>query len=164
MLQLRDIPTPKQRESARPVPVAPSSLGKPKLKHEPADDSLVERIKAIAVAHFLAVLYASADHQAPFKLLITIQVDGEPKPLLIVGTAHGKVEDGSCIAVLNPDQDLIDKLGGSWGAHPFIFKEAVAGKCDLAISLWIDAYKVNGVDKGIIYVAKQPKPTKFVVH
>jgi hypothetical protein len=164
MLQLRDISTPKKRKSARPVPVAPSSLGKPKLKHEPADDSLVERIKAIAVAHFLAVLYASADHQAPFKLLITIQVDGEPKPLLLVGTAHGRVEDGSCIAILNPDQELIDKLSGCWGANSAIFKEAVAKKCDLAVALWIDAYKVNGVDNGIIYIAKQPKPAKFVVH
>jgi hypothetical protein len=164
MLQFLDTPTPKQRKSARPVPVAPSSPGKPKLMYQPAGDNLVERIKAIAVAHFLAVLYASADHQAPFKILITTQVGGTRKPLLIVGTAHGKVEDGSCIAVLNPDQELIDKLGGSWGAHPFIFKEAVAQKCDIAISLWIDAYKVNGVDKGIIYVAKQPKPAKFVVH
>jgi hypothetical protein len=107
----------------------------------------------------LLVRWSSSD-----RIIACVPVDGEPKPLLIVGTAHGKVADGSCIAILNPDQDLVDKLGGSWGAHPVIFRETVAKKCDLAISLWIDAYKVDGVGKGIIYIAQQPKPAKFLVH
>lgn len=128
-----------------------------------AGDDLAECIKKIAIRHFLSVLPVSAAHQAPFKTLITIDVDGEQMPLLIVGTAHSAVEDGSCIAVLNPDPQLATKLSGSWGANTRIFKEAVAKKCDMAIALWIDAYKKNGVVETARYVARESASARFSV-
>jgi hypothetical protein len=55
--------------------------------------------------------------QAPFKALITVEIDGEHKPLLLVGTVHSRVEDGSCIAILNPDPELIGMMNGGWAGN-----------------------------------------------
>ena len=161
MITFLDVPEARQRPpTGRFEPVHAFPL---KCAYSPASDDLVERVTAIAVSHFLAVLSASADHQAPYKILLTIQVGEEQKPLLLVGTAHGAVEDGSVIAVLNPDQDLVDKLNGGWGCNSAVFREAVAKKCDLALSLWIDAYKPNGVCLGIQYVAQKAEPARITV-
>ena len=158
MLQFLDVPRSSQ-------PRAPRSRLRPPypVKLPVADDCVAARIVVMAVNHFLNVLQMSADHQGRFKTVITVQIDGESKPLLIAGTAHGAVEDGSCIAVLNPERELVDKLSGCWGAHPPIFKEVIAMKCDVGVSLWIDAYKPNGVVEITRYVAKQPCPARFVV-
>jgi hypothetical protein len=133
------------------------------LRYSPVDDSLAERVMLYAIRHFINILGMCADHQAPFRTLVTIEVDGEHKPLLLVGTAHGAVEDGSVIAVLNPDQELVDKLSGAWGCNSAIFREAVAQKCDLALNIWVDAYKQDGVCVMTKYIARQAMPAKFRV-
>jgi hypothetical protein len=76
------------------------------------------QIQQAAVKFFLGILYSSTSDQAPFMGLITLELDGEHKPLLIVGTAHSRVEDGSCIAVLNPDPELVGLLHGGYGGNP----------------------------------------------
>jgi len=122
------------------------------------------KVQQAAQQFFLAILPASAGDQAPFKALITIEVDGEHKPLLLVGTAHSRVEDGSCIAILNPDPELIGLLNGGWGSNSLILKEAIAKRCDFALSLWIDAYKNNRVSVVTKYENQSPAPAKFKVH
>jgi hypothetical protein len=120
-------------------------------------------IQQVAVRFFLGILHSSAQDQAPFMALITVEIDGEHKPLLLVGTAHSRVEDGSCIAVLNPDFELVGKLTGGYGANPAIFRETLAKRCDLAIALWIDAYKKDGVGVACTYKNQTPAPAKFSV-
>ena len=161
MIAFLEVPEAPQRPLAgRALPTHKFPL---KCAYNPASDDLVERVTAIAVTHFLAAVSASADHQAPFKFLLTIQVGDEHKPLLLVGTAHGVVEDGSIIAVLNPDGDLVEKLSGSWGCNSAVLREAVAKKCDLALSMWIDAYRPDGVCLSTRYVARETMPAKFAV-
>jgi hypothetical protein len=120
-------------------------------------------IQQAAVKFFLGILHSSAADQPPFKGLITVEVDGEHKPLLLVGTAHSRVEDGSCIAILNPDPELVDKLHGGYGGNPALFKEVIAKRCDMAIILWIEAYKNNRVVVGATYKNRMPAPAKFEV-
>jgi hypothetical protein len=153
-----------RKSASRPAqPLPPLVSPNYPLRHARADDSLVERVKFIAVKHFIAVLGSSADHQAPFKSLITIDIEGKHMRLLLTGTAHGVVEDGSIIAVLNPDQELVDKLSGGWGCNSAIFREAVAKKCDLALNIWVDAYKPNGVCLITQYVSREPRPDAGLV-
>jgi hypothetical protein len=121
------------------------------------------QIQQAAVKFFLGILHSSAGDQAPFKALITVEIDGELKPLLLVGTAHSRVEDGSCIAVLNPDRELVGILSGSYGGNATVFREVVAKRCDLAMTLWIEAYKDNRVIVGARYRNKTPSPAKFSV-
>lgn len=120
-----------------------------------------DKVKNIAEAIFKSMLLVSADHQGTFRLLITAKLDNDvEKPLLILGVAHSAVEDGHCIAILNPDEDLQDKViaGCAYGNS---LKTIVQGKCDLMLNIWIDAYKKDGVCIIDSYQANIPKPSKF---
>lgn len=119
------------------------------------------KIQQAAVQFFLGILHSSAGDQASFKALITVEIDGEHKPLFICGTAHSRVEDGSCIAILNPDPELVGIIHG--GYLPDHLKEVVAKRCDYALSLWIEAYKNNRVVVGARYRNRTPSPAKFCI-
>ena len=123
----------------------------------------VEQVKQAAVRHFLGVLPSSAGDNGMFRSMSTMHVGGENKPLLLVGNAHSRVEDGHCIAILNPDQELIDKIHAGCAYSSAILKEIVAKRCDLALDVWIDAYKADGIYLGPVYKSRNPKPAKFVV-
>lgn len=122
------------------------------------------QVQHAAVQFFLGVLYSSAGDQAPFKAVITVEIKGEKKPLLLAGTAHNRVEDGSCIAILNPDPELIEMLHGGWGVNTYALKEVIAKRCDFALVLWIEAYKDNRVVVGARYRNRTPSPAKFKVY
>lgn len=91
--------------------------------------------------HKMIVRLSSTTDQALFKGIVTISVDGVAKPLLILGNAHGRVEDGEIILVLNPRKSLIPDLkpGVTYGKGGI--KQLVASKCDQMIHLWFDHYK-----------------------
>lgn len=126
---------------------------------------IVEEIKQAAVSSFRNILRASADHNGRFRMVMTTRAGGADKPLLIVGNAHGVVEDGHCIAILNPDKELVDliKPGCAYGKQGL--KEIVSKRCDLALDLWIDSYKEPEHAVSVIsrYRARQPSPAKFAV-
>jgi len=123
---------------------------------------IINHLNEVATHVFLGVLPVSADDSAPFKMQMTIQVDGEVKPVVIVGTAHGRIEDGNCTAVLNPDPVLRDQLLRQPGAIMH-FKKMLRGRCDAAITVWVDAYQNNRVLKGERYLARLLMPAKFEV-
>lgn len=60
---------------------------------------MIDQLQETVTSLFLAVLKVSADHQGTFRLIVTANVDGEEKPLLVVGNAHRHVEDGHVIGV-----------------------------------------------------------------
>lgn len=124
---------------------------------------IVEQIKQTAVNHFLGVLNSSADHNAPFRSLVTTKVGDSIKPLLLIGTAHSKVEDGHCMAFLNPDESLVNELTAGCGYGRMHLKEIVAKRCDLMLDVWIDAYREDGVTITSQYKARNAQPAKFAV-
>ncbi len=85
------------------------------------------------------------------------------KPLLVVGNAHGQVEDGHVIAILNPAEELaVSSKVAAGTAYPTGFlKEVVSGRCDAMVELWIDAYKENKVSRIESYVSRSPQPAPF---
>lgn len=111
---------------------------------------MLDEIQKAALPIFLSVLRASADHGGHFRLLVTSKIDDDRKPLLIVGSAHGQVEDGHLIAVLNPTKALADassNLIAGCAYTPGGLKDIVSGKCDAMVELWIDAYKNDKVTR-----------------
>jgi hypothetical protein len=124
--------------------------------------NIIDQLKETATRVFLGVLPVSADHSAPFKAQITIKVNGEVKPVVLIGTAHSKVEDGNVTVVLNPDPLLRDQLLREHGALMHL-KKMLSQRCDAALTIWIDAYKNNRVLKGERYLARQMMPAKYVV-
>lgn len=122
-----------------------------------------KQIQQIAVSTFLVALRASNQDHSGFRILMTMTVDGEMKPLLMIGTAHGGIEDGHVVAVLNPDQDLCDELKACCGYPSFAIKEIVAKRCDMMVHIGVSAYRDNPVDYVTKYQAQVIKPAKFLV-
>ena len=124
---------------------------------------LVETVKQIAVSFFRSILPFSAAQNGTFKALLSAKVGDEVKPLLLIGNAHSKIEDGHCIAVLNPDKTLVDSIIAGCGYDTGILKWKVAKRCDIALDVWVDAYKTDGVFVGTRYRSRSPQPAKFAV-
>lgn len=124
--------------------------------------NIVNQVKQLAFKHFVANMESGPDHGGTFRTLTSFVADGESKPLLIVGTTHKKVEDGSCIAILNPDKGLLDSViaGCSYGN---VLKKIVAKRCDLMLYLWIEVYQNNRIVVGDRYKARHFQPAKFSV-
>lgn len=103
---------------------------------------LEEDIKETATAIFRTLLRYSKENQGIFRVLLTSKHD--EKPFLIVGNAHSGVEDGHCIAILNPTPELAEEVRGGVAYQSHI-KKIVNKKCDLMLDMWIDDYTENGV-------------------
>lgn len=119
-----------------------------------------DQLTKIADSVFRTLLPVSAEERGIFRLLITVNVDGAAKPLLIVGNAHPRIEDGDCIAVLNPDRALLEEVSGGV-AYGGGIKEIVQGKCDAMVHLWIEAYGANETTVIYSYTSRTPSPPKF---
>jgi hypothetical protein len=122
---------------------------------------IIEQVKEVAVGYLKGVMTIGPDDDATFRMLITTSVDGEAKPLLLLGNAHRKFDDGHCIAILNPDAELVDKLGAGCGCSGFNLKELVTKRCDVMLDVWIQGDIRATI--GSRYRAHSFKPAKFVV-
>ena len=114
-----------------------------------------------------SILSFTKDHDAPFKSLITVNVDGEDKTMLLVGKAHGDGQRASCLAILNPDHDLVEKATFKLIESESLFKETVPKHCDLTRYVWTDKHNKDGVSpnaNGIQYQARNPKPDSYIIH
>jgi hypothetical protein len=129
------------------------------------DKSVLQPLRALAF-DVLRTLIKHAGQSGTFKGMFTLLINGEEKPVLIVGTAHGAShEDGSAIAVLNPDQSLHNELEAATCYGGGLLKEIVAGKCDAMIEVWFEAYVDGKAGENITqkYVCKTPQAAKYRV-
>lgn len=124
---------------------------------------IVEQVKQIAVNYWYSALKSAPDQNGTFKMVVSARIGDTTKPLLLVGNAHGKIEDGHCIAVLNPDEALLDRIKAGCAYMPGHLKEIFAKRCDVIVDLFIEAYKNNRVGTITTYRARDMKPAKFAV-
>lgn len=125
---------------------------------------LLTQIEETAVAIFRAVLRANTAPDGYFRAVISFSDRGVVKPLLLLGNAHGLVEDGTCAAILNPDKGLLASLSPANVGSGRVLKERVTGRCDAMVPLWIDAYKdIRPIIRGARYRARRTSAPKFVV-
>jgi len=122
---------------------------------------VIEQIKQVAVAMFSSALSVAPDHDGYFRAMIPFKLGNETKPLLLQGTAHGKIEDGHVVAILNPEHSLLDRR--LTGCSRAVLKDIVTNKCDAALDIWVDAYRENGVTVMTRYRSRNPQPAKFCV-
>ena len=121
-----------------------------------------EQLERIAEKYFKLTVEENPNNSGTFKYLIPMQVDGETKPLLLLGNAHGlPFEDGHCIAVLNPDEGLTGKLIPGCAYSSGQLKEIVQGKCDMMLDLFIETYKNNPINLLAKYKNRSPQAAKF---
>jgi hypothetical protein len=130
-----------------------------------------DEVQKIAVEVFKSVLRVSGgepksgDHGL-FNMMLTTRINGEVKPLLLKGNAHHEIEDGHCIAILNPDPSLSKEVKAGMAYPGDTLKKIVEGRCDYMVDLWIDAYKPDDRQVGEVssYKSRTPSAAKFKVH
>lgn len=128
--------------------------------------TLFEKVEKVASSLYLCALRSSANESVMFRNLIDFHVDGCKKPLLVLGHAHPSHGDGSCIAILNPDESLVSEIIPGCGYSSSILKEIVTRKCDLALSLWIntdDRRNIWRMIHGTRYKRRESPPAKFTL-
>lgn len=99
-----------------------------------------DALAAVAVDVLDALIKHAGDGRGPFRCLTTMFMGSDAVPVLMVGTADGKIEDGEVIAILNPAEDLLERFQAGVGYHGPLLKEIVSGKCDAMVHVWLDAY------------------------
>jgi hypothetical protein len=93
----------------------------------------IEQIKDVAAGIVKGLLASAGKVDVDFKRVISLEA-GEHKELLVVGRAHREFNDGYCIAVLNPNEALIERLNPSYYNNALL-KELVAGHCDAMVNV-----------------------------
>ena len=124
---------------------------------------IARHLQRVAARHFWSVIPDSPDAHGWFKALSTVDIDGEVKPLLLVGSAHRYFEDGYCIAVLNPEQALVDEIPTGCAYTDSVLREQVRKRCDAAVLVLLGGG--SGQDGSVIgaYTTKTPAPSRFCV-
>ena len=124
----------------------------------------IEQVKKIAAKHMWDILSLTSSQNAPFKSLITANVDGKDLPLLLNGELQGTGKWSGCMAILNPDPYLVEHATGTLALYEPLFKKTVAMHCDLAIFVSINVLNKDGISpRGYQYKARKPKPVDFII-
>lgn len=126
--------------------------------------NMKNKVSKIVECIFKSILSSSFGYQRTFRALITVEIEeNEPKPLLILGNAHSKFDDGHCIAILNPDEEILNKVQAGCAYLGGLLKKIIQGKCDLMVEMWINANDKDGGTVFNSYKSKTSKPAKFKV-
>lgn len=67
-----------------------------------------------------------------------MMIENQVYPVLMLGTADGRGQDGDAVAILNPDVELMETLGPRISQSSL--KESVARKCDGMVHVHYEAY------------------------
>lgn len=94
-----------------------------------------EQIQQVATMVLGAVLKSSPSDDAQIRTLISTEIDGQQKQLLIVGNTHRFFNDADCIAILNPDKSLVSKVRPGVAYMSGALKGMVSGRCDSMVQL-----------------------------
>ena len=85
-------------------------------------------MKDVVTGVINGVFITTGKSDVGFKKMIELERGGD-KNLLVVGSIHRDYDDGCCIGVLNPDDELAEWFIGGAGYPSAVIKERVAGHC-----------------------------------
>ncbi len=120
----------------------------------------IAQMRALAASALKSILAASPGQNGTFRLLVTTNIGDTPKPLLMVGNAHRHFEDAHGIAILNPEEGVLDEIRPGVAYSESLLKEIVGGRCDAMIDVWLVGGRLG---RGYTYRARRKRPAAFVV-
>ena len=94
----------------------------------------VQQMMDVATGFMNGLFITSGKPDVAFKKLIELEPGGA-KNLLVLGSVHRTFEDGHCVAVLSPDDELAAKLNGGVGYSSPLLKEMVSGRCKAMVMM-----------------------------
>ena len=125
----------------------------------------LEQINKLSATHMQSILSFTTDHDAPFKILITVNIDGVTKTILLVGMVKGVDQRANCYAILNPDHYLAEHATYRLIESESLFKQLVPKHCDSVRYVWTNKLNKDGVSPlRAQYQARKPKPVSYIIH
>lgn len=100
----------------------------------------IQEMMEVATGILNGVFITSGKPEVTFKKAVELERGGD-KNLLIVGSVHRQFDDGFCIAVLNPDEELTAKLNPGLGIAAPMLKKVVTGHCTAMVHVQCTAKK-----------------------
>ncbi|MRX08609.1 hypothetical protein GJ697_12235 [Pseudoduganella sp. FT25W] len=98
----------------------------------------LDRLHSVAADYLALHIKHAGDGRSHFRATFSMIIEKQVYPVLMLGTADGRVQDGDAVAILNPDVELLETLG------PIInqssITESVTGKCDGMAHVHYEAY------------------------
>lgn len=104
----------------------------------------IQQMFDVATGVMNGICITSGKPDVAFKKTIELAHGGE-KNLLVVGSVHRDYDDGHCVAVLNPDDELAAKLDGGIGYPSLILNEMVTGRCKAMVLVMCSGRKTHMV-------------------
>ena len=118
---------------------------------------MVDLIQKKAIEQFRSIYNDNRDTNHGFKVLKSIKIGEDTKDLLILGIMNTWNRYDTCIAVLNPSQEVIQKLEQGCVYTGNSLKRIVARKCDLIIDLLVKTFPKSWEVKVMRkYLARMP--------
>jgi hypothetical protein len=88
----------------------------------------IQQMSDVVTGVINGVFITTGKSDVGFKKMIELERGGD-KNLLVVGSIHRDYDDGCCVGVLNPDDELAEWFIGGAAYPSAIIKERVAGHC-----------------------------------
>ena len=102
---------------------------------------MVDLIQKKAMEQFRSIYKDNRDTNHGFKVLKSITIGEDTKDLLILGIMNTWNRYDTCIAVLNPSKEVIQKLEQGCVYTGNSLKRIVSRKCDLMVDLLVKTFK-----------------------
>jgi hypothetical protein len=125
-------------------------------------NNLEDQIIQFALRIHQAALSISVSNTGLFKGLYSFHFNGRKIPLLLVGNADAKFEDGHCIAILNPSSSVMPQIspGVAYGSD---IKKIVSGNCELMLNMFFEHYKEEKTIVNDRYASKAERDIEVVI-
>lgn len=104
----------------------------------------IQQMFDLATGVMNGIFITSGKPDVAFKKTIELAQGGE-RNLLVVGSVHRDLDDGHCVAVLDPDEQLLGQLNGGVGYTEPILKEMVQGRCKAMVFVTCSGRKTQMV-------------------
>ncbi len=98
---------------------------------------MLDRIQKIAIDQFNLIFKQTQGYSRTFKLLIPAGTD----QLLILGIMNTRFKYDTCVAILNPSDELTKTLVPGHAYTGNLLQKIVKGKCDLMVDLLVKTIK-----------------------
>lgn len=120
---------------------------------------MIDLIQQISVKTFLNLMQNDSGCEDNYffqKSLVNHK--GTIKPLYICGTLHTSFMDGSCIAIVNPQIELLNKIRPSVAYSNANLKELAAKKCDFLVNTIVKCYSEISYQTACSYTSRTFMP------
>jgi hypothetical protein len=97
---------------------------------------MIDLIKNKAIEQFRSIYEENEEYDRTFKLLIPVGTD----KLLILGIMNTRFKYDTCVAILNPSDELTSSLVPGHAYTGNLLKKIVKGKCDLMVDLLVKTF------------------------